>query len=324
MKNASSNLTGLVAAMLLAASAGADTVKLKDGTTLEGLVLEENATQVVIRVEIAGGTISRHETLNRADIAGIVRLTPEEKARLEMERQHQKIKRYQLKPTGNYRAEYYDQVITNVFLRFLARYPDSPHKGEVIETIAQWQAEREKVAAGQVKYAGQWMEPQQAAQSSAVAHDQNQLNQAKQLAGASKFDQAVQQFRALGEKSSDPAVAAEAKQLETQTYQQWLADCQQSRRQIAEEMRAARTQLAQAKKNDAAAEKLGKKATSSGKKQKMGASSSEFLQDQAEKQVKEAEARMNELTEQQNKLDEQIAEIRTHLPAARGGSKAEE
>ena len=74
-----------------------------------------------------------------------------------MERDIKQLRTRVLNPQTSSPVAYYDQVITNEFRKFIATYPHSPHEAEVLAQINDWQAERDRVAAGSVKYAGDWM-----------------------------------------------------------------------------------------------------------------------------------------------------------------------
>ena len=50
----------------------------------------------------------------------------------------------------------YDQTI-GLFRKFLTAYPSSPYDVEINNRIAEWQAERDQVASGLIKYDGEWM-----------------------------------------------------------------------------------------------------------------------------------------------------------------------
>lgn len=148
-----------MALMMLCAAAfiRADTVKLNDGTVLDGDIISENETQLTMEVQFASGTITRKETVTKTDVAQIIRLTPEQKAERARERAFKKLEAYQLDSATSFPLSYYDHVINNVLRQFLIQYPDSSHTKAVQDKLSQWLAERDEVASGQAKYKGQWM-----------------------------------------------------------------------------------------------------------------------------------------------------------------------
>lgn len=137
--------------------APADTVKLRDGTVLEGNILSEDESQVTIEAELASGSITKKRTVNKAEIVRIVYLTAEEKAQRVMEMAFQRLLSYRLDPIGSQTLNHYDQVITDVFGRFLAQFPDSPHEAEVRRLQSMWVAERNQVANGSVRFGNDWV-----------------------------------------------------------------------------------------------------------------------------------------------------------------------
>jgi hypothetical protein len=156
-------------------AAAADTVKLKDGTVLEGDIISEDETQLTLTVVFASGTISFQEVIRKSDIAEVIRLTPEQKTERDMEKAYERLKKYQLDVRRSGPVSYYDQVIKGVFLRFLQQYPSSPYTNDVDSKILQWQTERDKVAAGLAKWDGQWMEASEAAKLAEQARAQFHL-----------------------------------------------------------------------------------------------------------------------------------------------------
>jgi hypothetical protein len=141
----------------LGSSAPADTLKLRDGTVLEGNILSEDETQVTIEVELASGSITKKQVVNKTEILRLVYLTAEEKAQRLMEMAFQRLLRYQLDPVGSQSLNQYDHVITDVFGRFLAQFPDSPHEADVRRQLSMWVAERNRVANGSVRFGNDWV-----------------------------------------------------------------------------------------------------------------------------------------------------------------------
>ena len=145
-------------AMALAAACGwADTLTLKDGTVLDGDIVAEDVSSVSIYLEYAHGTITQTRHVTKADIARIVRSTPEQRAAEHTKRDYQALEKYRLDPNTSYQLDYYDAVIGNVFRKFLAQYPSSIYESNVTDRIALWVAERNLVAAGRMKFHGRWL-----------------------------------------------------------------------------------------------------------------------------------------------------------------------
>jgi hypothetical protein len=65
--------------MIICLSANGDIIRLKDGTSYEGQIVEENDSMVRIKLDAGGG--HAYSTVNREDIRRILRDTPEERER---------------------------------------------------------------------------------------------------------------------------------------------------------------------------------------------------------------------------------------------------
>jgi hypothetical protein len=199
---------------VVTAVAGADTIRLKSGTVLEGTILAEDDQQITIEVQLAGGTITQREIVNKSDVVEITRLTEEEKA-------YRQIQRIQLDPNSSFPLAQYDSVINEVLRPFLTRYPDSPHSDEIKAKLAEWEAERQRVAGGKAKYRGQWMEATEAARLAQQDRTRWLLQQSRALREQGKFDQAMQQLRTIDLTSVDRSTADEVRRLESEIYDHW-------------------------------------------------------------------------------------------------------
>lgn len=208
----------------LVASAWADTLKLKDGTTVRGNLVAETDTEYVLERSLAGGTIKTKSTYRKSDVAEVVRSTPEEKAAEAMKEAYEATKRYQLDPATNYARDYYERVLEGVFRKFLADHPDSPFAGELRQRLAAWEAERDKVAAGQIKRNGQWLS---AAELAANAATQS-LAQAQNALAMRRFDVAAPLLDQLVASQAPSNLVALAQQLRVKAYQDWLQSLQES------------------------------------------------------------------------------------------------
>ncbi len=209
----------LAAFLLVGLCARADTVKLKDGTTLEGEITSDDDKTVSILLEFAGGTITQTRYVNKIDISDITHWTPEEKARRKMERDYEDLQRYRLNPSTSYPVEYYDQVIQNAFRKFLTAHPDSPYTSNIIDRAGQWIAERDQVAGGKAKYQGRWMP---AADVDHVRGEQFQ-QQGRAALSHGSFDLAIQQLRPVVSMKELPDLVSQARELLASAYQQSYA-----------------------------------------------------------------------------------------------------
>jgi phage shock protein A len=232
----------LATCLLAGLCARADTVKLKDGTELEGEIVAEDDSTVSILLEFAGGTITQTRHITKSDIAGIDRWTPDQKAQRQLERDYKELQKYQLNPTTSYTTKYYDQVINNGFQKFLTDHPNSPYTSNVIDRAAQWIAERDIVNAGKEKYQGRWMP--------AVEVDRERGGQWLQQAHASLArgnpDLAIQQLRPVLSLPGQTDLVSQARTLLTSAFQQSFAPLDQLQQQLPGEISSAQQRVDQA------------------------------------------------------------------------------
>jgi hypothetical protein len=218
-------LTSFTLLMVFPFVARSDTIELKIGTTVEGDIVSESDTEVVMEVRIGSGSIMRR-TFNRAEIASVTRETPEQKRARAMADAFRKIQVYQLNPTNNYPLAHYDQVIKGAFQPFLDAYPDSVHAADIKARVASWEQERQQVADGKVKREGRWLTEEE-------VRALEQERKAKQLEAEVKTQ--------LEQKQYDKAVPALEQQIRAETDADRKAELEQ---QLEKAYKAWATQLA--------------------------------------------------------------------------------
>lgn len=151
-------LLWILARVLLAwgvSSAGADTVTLNSGEVLDGRILSETDTQLVIEASFYNGTILSTREVAKIDIRSISRETPEQK---QEKADHAALGAYVLTPNQELTKSQYDEGIA-AFEKYLATYTNSSNAADINHRLADWQAESSNVASGKVKFAGMWMTP---------------------------------------------------------------------------------------------------------------------------------------------------------------------
>ncbi len=247
----------ILAAWLLAGlCARADTVKLKDGTTLEGEIVAEDDSTIAILLEFAGGTITQTRHISKADIAGITRWTPQQKAERETQREYENLEKYQLNPVNSYPAEYYDQVISNVFRAFLAKHPDSPDTTNVTARITEWKAERDLVNAGNVKFHGRWSPAAEIAPLVERAWGQQLLQQGRELISQRRYESAVERLQFVVRLERQPELVSQAMPLLTSAYQSATNMLERQQRQLTHDVFTAQERVDQASQALRAAQAL--------------------------------------------------------------------
>lgn len=245
----------------LAVGAHADTLKLKNGTAIEGSIVAETDAEYTVEQSRAGGSIKTKETIRKSDVAEVVRATAEQKAAQVMKLAYDATQRYKIDPKKSYPKDYYDKVIELSFRKFLADYPQSPYKKEMEERIAVWEAEREKVLAGQVKRDGQWV----SAEVVAATEGTQQLQEIRAAFLNNRYAEAAQGVEKFISGDATENLKATAKELREKVYQQWLQTLQQTQVQLGQQSSACTTNLVAAKdKLDKAQDALRKASAKAG------------------------------------------------------------
>jgi hypothetical protein len=244
--------------------ARADTVKLKDGTVLEGDITAEDDTTLSIYLEFSGGTITQTRQINKADIAGVVLSTPEQKAGRQAARDYEKLQKYQLNPKDSYATNYYDQIIKDVFRTFLTEHPNSPHASNVTARIAEWTAERDLVAAGNTKFHGRWSPAAEVAPLIERERGEQLLQQARALIAQRRFEPAIQQLQVVVHMERQTNLVLLAKPLLASAYQPAVSSLEQQWHQLEINISSAQHRVDQARLTLGAAEATLTQATSSG------------------------------------------------------------
>jgi hypothetical protein len=229
-------------------------VTLKDGTVLEGDITAENNTTLSIYLEFSGGTITQTRQISKDDIDRVVRWTPEQKAERQTTRDYEKLQKYQLSPQDSYEVEYYNQIINDVFRAFLTQHPASPYTSNVTERIADWKAERDLVAAGNVKFRGRWSPAAEVAPLVENVRGHQLLQQARTLISQHRFESAVKLLRLVVRMNTQPELVSQAQPLLASAYQSAMNSLDQEQRQLAGEVMSAQVRVGQARQALSAAE----------------------------------------------------------------------
>lgn len=128
----------------------ADTIKLKSGETLEGRIVQFDPTGLTIEVQYSP-TIVEQRFIPKADIASSSVASSDEAAYAAIA----KI----TPPETAMEVSAYDVILTEKLRPFLKQYPASPRAADVKALIARFEAERKRLAAGDIKVAGVWYDP---------------------------------------------------------------------------------------------------------------------------------------------------------------------
>lgn len=212
-----------------------DTLKLKDGTTVEGIIQSEDDRDYVVTIEYAGGTITREDRVAKSNVVDVVRFTPEQL----LQRDYETTQRYRLDPQTSYPLAQYSETISNVFVAFLQKHPDSPYSAELTQKIRDWQLERDLVASGQTLLDGKWMSAADAAKIGRRTWAQSALRQGNAYLAQGGYESAVAKLHAVGQMTDVADLAGEARQREAAAYKTWLDQLTAQQQQLNNEIQRA-------------------------------------------------------------------------------------
>ena len=133
----------------------ADTLVLNSGEVLQGQILTETDTQIVIEATFYHGTILVKRDVLKTDIKSITRESAEQK---QEQADYAALGKYTLNPNQEFTKDGYDAGIT-AFEKFLATYPNSSSATDITQRVTEWRSEASNVASGKVKFASTWMSP---------------------------------------------------------------------------------------------------------------------------------------------------------------------
>jgi len=124
--------------------------------------------------------------------SAVAQLTPEQETA--MHQAFQNTRRYQL-GVSSYALTDYNQVISNVFVKFLSAYPETGYRAQIESDIKKWEAERDEVAKGNIKYNNQWHQGDAAKTVLATAQINQLITDGDRQVQAGKYDLAISQFQ---------------------------------------------------------------------------------------------------------------------------------
>ncbi len=131
----------------------ADTVKLKNGTVLEGTILESQSTAETLAMEVRKGGIKDNQKIPRTEILEMVKLGPDE---VEF------AKWGEMNDTQDRMSTVeYETIIRDKFEAFLKQYPNSKLAKEVTDLKDQYTKEMQKVRDGWLQLDNRWIDPKE-------------------------------------------------------------------------------------------------------------------------------------------------------------------
>jgi len=145
----------LFLAPTLAWAGATEWVELRDGTRLEGSILSVSPAEIIMDVQ-AGPTIREQRTLPRAEVTNFQRARADDIAFAAIESRG-------LPETASSPAVY-DAFIEQQLRPFMEEFAYSKHISAARRILAEAEAERDRVAAGEVKIDGTWVAATEAEQ----------------------------------------------------------------------------------------------------------------------------------------------------------------
>ena len=140
-----------------------------------------------------------------------------------MHQAYQNTRRYQLTPSS-YPLTYYNDVISNVFMKFVNTYSESGYRADLESTIKKWEAERDEVAKGKTKLNNQWHEGEAAKTMLATVSINQLLAEGERLLQQGKYDLAISQFqKALQQKPITQETVAMIEAKCESVFSKWIA-----------------------------------------------------------------------------------------------------
>ena len=140
-------LCSLLACLALTAASFGETVVLKSGEKIEGKIISETETQVTIEV-VAGGVVDER-TIAKADVASMAKVQPDEAA-------WQPLQALKLADSSFPTAAQYDPIV-EALRGFTKQFPESKHKADAEKALTDFEAEKTRVADGELKLNGRWL-----------------------------------------------------------------------------------------------------------------------------------------------------------------------
>ncbi len=178
-----------------------DRIQLTTGELLEGRLVSESETEVVFSVEVMRGIFEERE-IERSQIDEMVVIPEDERAAAEIEA---------LLPTADLLdVEQYDAMINGPVAGFLEEYPESRHRARVEEVARTLGEEREKVAAGGLKFEGEWITAEDYERDKFWIDGEIALQRFEQLVQRGRRVDALQQFEVIEQSHGGTDVFARA------------------------------------------------------------------------------------------------------------------
>lgn len=218
----------LIAAAILAsppAGLAGDWIELKSGERIEGDIVAVTPESILIEVQVTP-SIRDRQTVSRADVAGFQKATQDDIAFAD-------VKAIKVPVTADSPAPY-DVLLEGTVRPFLENYAYSKHISEARKVAAELEAERDRLAAGEVKIDGKWVTPDEMAADPAGAGAALQLSKMKNAPDPST---ALAAFEVLEKQYSASPVYPEAVLAAREQVQKLRGDITRARNDLERRLR---------------------------------------------------------------------------------------
>ncbi|MCX6853539.1 MAG: hypothetical protein NTV80_01380 [Verrucomicrobia bacterium] len=163
----------------------ADILMLKNGTKVEGSIIEQNAQGVRMKYRLTP-KIMDDKVFPMAEIAQVIKQRPEEVEVVDLRK---------LLPTADLlKADQYEQIIQDRLRPFVNKYASTPEAKEVEGIIEKLQEEKTLVTNGQVKLEGRWLSVKESKGESFSIEAFRILSEMREKAAAREYVEALRAF----------------------------------------------------------------------------------------------------------------------------------
>ena len=181
----------IIAFIFLINNLSADSIKLKNGTVLEGKIVEETTDSITIEYKVTK-SINDIKTVKRSDVLEIQKEPEDEKAFKKLNG---------ILPTDDLlSAEDYDEIINGPLTEFLNAFPARKLKGKVQEVVDELKKEKALIESGSVKLNSNWISPEEAAKDNYNHSARIVLANMKTMSKKGNFQEAFNYFEELQNK----------------------------------------------------------------------------------------------------------------------------
>lgn len=188
---------------LLSCFANADIITLKDGEKVEGKILSENETELVVEIQETA-SIKDERIIARADVEKVEKASPEETT-------WKVIKAYNI-GTDSLPQTHYEQMIA-ALKAFASAYPESPNTPEAKAKTDRLQEELDRVTRGEIKLGNKWLTKDELARERVQITAQVLFNNMKSQYSAGQLTDAMNTFDRMEKTTPGTRVYPEAVEL---------------------------------------------------------------------------------------------------------------